>query len=276
MERKPPIGRTNRRQYDPKHKNGHRQNNGPLSRLHRTRKGTYNSKYTTGKIMCLYPKLVRNPRYTETSKNGGNIPPVHDERVLYVPYSCGNCMECRKQNARQWQVRLMEDIKVNKEVMMITLTFSNESYSELYHKIIIENMKLEDGDYLIDNLIATQATRYFLERWRKKHKKSLRHWLVTELGHEGTENIHLHGLIWNKDYRLIEKLWQYGYVWPGSYVNMRTVNYIVKYVNKADADHPTYKSIILTSAGIGASYINDSKLSQHNANKFNGTPCTLR
>ena len=29
---------------------------------------------------------------------------------------------------------------------------------------------------------ATRAVRFFLERWRKEYKKSLRHWLVTEIG----------------------------------------------------------------------------------------------
>ena len=41
--------------------------------------------------------------------------------------------------------------------------------------------------YELDNAIAAYAIRKFLERWRKKFKKSLRHWLVTELGHNGIE-----------------------------------------------------------------------------------------
>ena len=44
--------------------------------------------------------------------------------------------------------------------------------------------KIEDG-------IATLAVRRFLERWRKKYKKSVKHWFVTELGGKFTERIHL-------------------------------------------------------------------------------------
>ena len=38
----------------------------------------------------------------------------------------------------------------------------------------------------------------------KNKQKSVRHWLITELGHNGTENIHLHGIIWtNKNIEAI-------------------------------------------------------------------------
>lgn len=100
----------------------------------------------------------------------------------------------------------------------------------------------------------------------------MRHWLVTELGHNGTENIHLHGIVYtNESYDTISEIWNYGYIWPrkGStvktYVSERTVNYITKYVTKTDEKHKEYKSIILTSPGIGSNYINSQ---QSNYNKF--------
>ena len=39
--------------------------------------------------MCLYPKLIKNRKYIANKKNGGNIPPVSDSRVLMVPVGCG-------------------------------------------------------------------------------------------------------------------------------------------------------------------------------------------
>ena len=42
----------------------------------------------------------------------------------------------------------------------------------------------------------------------------------------------------------------------GTFVNTKTINYIIKYITKIDADHKGYKSIILNSAGIGKEYIN--------------------
>lgn len=205
--------------------------------------------------MCLYPRLLKNRKYTKTKKNKGIIPLIPDERVKYVPIGCQKCIECRKQYSRGWQTRLLEDIKTNTNGKFITLTFSNESILKLSNEI-----KNAEG-YELDNAIATLAVRRFLERWRKTYKRSLRHWLVTELGHKGTENIHLHGIIWTEhSYELLRQYWGYGYVWPKketnikTYVNERTVNYITKYITKLDNDHKYYKAKILTSPGIGHNY----------------------
>lgn len=207
--------------------------------------------------MCLYPTIIKNPKYKKNKKNGGEIPAVSDKRVLYVPIGCQKCMECRKQKKREWQIRLLEDIKTNKNGHFITLTFSNESITELSKEIPKE---LEGYD--IDNAIATLAMRRFLERWRKEYKKSVRHWMVTELGHKNTEHLHMHGIIWTDEKtEQIRKHWKYGYIWDGyekkrTYVNDATVNYITKYIHKVDKIHKEYKSIILTSPGIGGNYTN--------------------
>ena len=232
--------------------------------------------------MCLYSRFITNPKYKSTKKNGGVIPAIHDERVKLVPIGCGNCIECRKQKARNWQVRLHEEVRTKNNGKFITLTFSNDSIGEIYDYIrskIKPPYEVPDG-YNLDNQIATTGTRLWLERWRKHNKKSLRHWLVTELGHQNTENIHLHGIVWtDKDINEIRNTWKYGHIWPtieqqaNNYVNERTVNYIIKYITKQDADHKHYKSIILTSAGIGSNYINryDSKKNEYNEGNTNET-----
>jgi hypothetical protein len=219
--------------------------------------------------MCLYQKLIKNRKNVANKKNGGNVPVPSDKRVLMVPVGCGNCIECRKQKSRGWRVRLLEDIKKNKNGRFVTLTFSNASIKELSKDIPLKG-------YDLDNEIVTRATRWFLERWRKKYKKSLRHWFVSELGGNGTENVHLHGIVWtDKDLNEVERIWKYGFVWKGkevngkivNYVNEKTVNYIVKYVTKIDFKHQFYKSKILTSAGIGAGY---DKSAASVMNKYKG------
>lgn len=215
--------------------------------------------------MCLYPKLIRNRKYVKNKKNGGVIPAIHDKRVLAVPVGCGKCMECRKQEARKWQIRLLEDIRHNKNGQMIALTFSDESIKELTEEI--RNRRgYEVKGYELDNEIATIAVHRFRERWRKEYKRSIRHWFITELGHNGTENIHMHGIVWtDKGKEELDKHWKYGHTWVGTYVNEKTVNYNIKYVHKIDADHKEYKPIILTSPGIGAGYI---KRADAKANKY--------
>ena len=83
-----------------------------------------------------------------------------------------------------------EEIKHDRTGKFITLTFSNEELDKLIQETGIQE----------SNAVATIAVRRFLERWRKKNKKSVRHWLVTELGHKNTEHLHLHGIIWT-DYK---------------------------------------------------------------------------
>lgn len=199
--------------------------------------------------MCLFPRLMINRKYKITKKNNGNVPSLLNNKVKYVPVACGNCIECRRQIANAWKVRLNEEIKTHKYNYFITLTFNNETF-----KNIIE--KYEISEY---NEIVTKCVRLFLERVRKETKKSIRHWLITELGQTKTERIHLHGILFsdkpiNNDW--LEKLWKYGYTDIGKYCSERTINYIVKYVTKIDEKHKDFKSKILCSKGIGSNYIN--------------------
>jgi hypothetical protein len=211
--------------------------------------------------MCLYPKLIHNKKYTATKKNGGLIPSVSDKRVLLVPVGCGKCIECMKQKSRNWQVRLNEEIRTNNRGVFVTLTFNDATLIGLGERF------QTNSEYARDNMIATLAVRRFLERWRKKHKVSVRHWLVTELGQTSSERIHLHGIIFTEKPEEIEKTWGYGFVGLGTYVNEKTINYIVKYINKTDEKHKNYIPIILCSKGIGGNYIKRPD-SQHN--RFNG------
>lgn len=236
--------------------------------------------------MCLYSTFVDNPRYKPNKKNGGIIPPVNDIRALLVATGCGKCIECRKQRARNWQVRLLEDIKENTNGIFTTLTFNTESLIKL--KWDVENYTIIDNKrvkikriiqgYDLDNAISTRAMRLFNERWRKKYKKAIRHWMITELGHQNTQHVHMHGIIYTNEnpYEITDK-WQYGYTWLGdeirekinNYVNEATVNYITKYVSKQDYQHPEYNPIILTSPGIGNNYTKNAIQNKYKAEQTN-------
>ena len=204
--------------------------------------------------MCLYPKLILNRKYLPNKSNGGIPPPLLDKRTIYVPVGCGKCMECMKQKARNWNIRLQEEIRTDDTGVFVTLTFSNESLSELA-------AECDSTGYKLDNDIVTLAFKRFRERWRKKYKKSIKHWIVSELGHGTTEHVHLHGILFTKEKEDISKLWQYGYSFLGTYVNSKTINYISKYIHKIDHQHKYYKPIVLVSPGIGSKYIDrlDSK-----------------
>jgi hypothetical protein len=225
--------------------------------------------------MCLYPTIVLNPKYKKNKKNRGNIPRLTDPRAKWVPIGCKNCIECRKQKAREWQVRLLEEIKVNKNGKFVCLTFSNKYITELYNEV-------KGTGYEKDNNVAALAVRRFLERWRKSTGKSVRHWLVTELGTTRTEHLHLHGILFtNESAEFIQEKWKYGNVWQGykgkpSYVNAKTINYVIKYVTKYDIKHRFYKQAILCSAGIGRNYTETeaAKKTKFNGNKTKTTYTT--
>lgn len=202
--------------------------------------------------MCLFPTLIKNPRYKKTKKNNGNIPTCDDERKLYVPIGCGNCIECRRQKYNEWRVRLTEELRSNPQCYFITLTFSDEAMKE-----ICDTWNIKES-----NALATIAVRKWLERIRKVTNKSVKHWFITELGGE-YDRIHLHGFIWTDDIKLCMNKWQYGYYWIGNYCNEKTINYCAKYVLKIDEKHKNFKAIILCSPGIGGG----AKL---NRNKYNG------
>lgn len=219
--------------------------------------------------MCLYPTITKNRKYTSNEKNGGIIPAVLDERTKEIPYGCGRCIECKLQKSNSWKIRLWEEIKTQQiRPWFVTLTISNENLVKIQSRI---NKNIEG--YELDNETATEATRIFLEHHRYKTGKSVRHWLITELGHEGTENIHLHGIIWYNNIEEIRNNWQHGWIFPrpenvnNNVVNNKTINYITKYVTKMDLQHLYYNPKILCSKGIGSNYINKENINRH---KFKG------
>ena len=165
------------------------------------------------------------------------MPQAKDRRVLLVPVGCGKCIECRKQKAREWQVRMSEEIKHDKRGKFVTLTFSNEGLEELEEAVTWQKVrvgikkvyKLRSGEtrnkylyekrfvgnldgYELDNAVAKLGMRRFLERWRKEFGKSCKHWFVSELGGTSTERIHLHGIMFTDEVEAISKHWKYGVV----------------------------------------------------------------
>lgn len=211
--------------------------------------------------MCLYSRESKNKRYYSTKKNGGVVPKCNDDRQRHVGIDCGRCIECRKKKKREWQIRLVEELKTRDDAKYVTLTFTNENLKKL------EEEYPEYSGYELDNMVAKRAVKLFRERWRKKYGESIRHWLVTELGGHNSERLHMHGLLFtDESVEVMQERWGYGNLILGDgkgehYVNEKTVSYIVKYINKVDEKHSYYNSIVLTSPGMGKAYV-DSMVSR--------------
>ena len=84
--------------------------------------------------MCLYPKLIRNPKYKSSKKRGYYVPKMHNKRTEYVPVACGKCFECRKKRAREWRIRLAEELR-HDNAYFITLTINDQESEKIKKEI---------------------------------------------------------------------------------------------------------------------------------------------
>ena len=97
--------------------------------------------------------------------------------------------------------------------------------------ILRRELKKLEYDEKEPNKAPQKAISLFRKRWWKKYKKPLKHCLITELGHDNTKRIHLHGIIWTElTEEQFEKEWGYGWIFFGYEVNAKTINYIIKYI----------------------------------------------
>lgn len=208
--------------------------------------------------MCLYPKTIKNKKYLPNQKNEGIIPYMRDVRYEYVPIPCGKCIECRKQRQLNWKLRMLEEIKEHKHNYFITLTFAPEELQKLVDETQVD---------VECNALATIAVRRMLEYYRKDNKKSIKHFLITELGHENTERIHLHGILFSDEtleftnlqpvgrtFNANWKYWKYGIVNVGTYVGEKTIEYVSKYMTKLDKDHKGFEGKVHCSPGLGKAF----------------------
>lgn len=208
--------------------------------------------------MCLYPTKIENPRYRKRSD-------VHPA-IKYVTAKCGKCIECRQARAREWQQRLYEECEDTKwPHSFITLTVRDDVAKEFGIDYTGPRKESELPElYKKENLMIKKLT----QRWRLKCNKNnikQRHFFVTEHGETRTERIHIHGILWAEDLKKAAGQWTYGIADVGE-MRDATIPYIVKYMYKEQTGHPDYKSIILTTPGIGKGYIQRKGL----ANRWKG------
>ena len=107
-----------------------------------------------------------------------------------------------------------------------------------------------------------------LERIRRKTGKSLKHWFITEKGHESTERLHIHGIVWGiGSDKLVEEKWSYGITFTGTFVNRKNNKLHYKIHNKNRRSTQKFQGKILCSAGIGANYVNRGDAYKHTYKK---------
>lgn len=199
---------------------------------------------------CENPLKLKNPRYTKMGSGEyyyychhyfGKCPPPD----LFIEVPCGVCHSCQQKRLSDYRIRLLHEISLYPNSAFVTLTFDNKS---------LDKFKDRPND----------AVRLFLDRCRKHYGRGLRHWFVAEYG-SLNGRLHYHGIVFNTPENfsvdVVSKLWSYGHIWIG-YANAKTCNYIVKYVTKS-ANNGKKPPRIITSKGIGQSYLTPKQISFH-------------
>lgn len=203
-------------------------------------------------MQCLRPLYILNPRYRKDDKllnfyrtavKSGAINSLPEDVMIYVP--CGKCVACKKNLANNWKVRLYFEYKLScKKAYFITFTFSDKYYSDAVSNV-------------------APMIRAYCERYRKKYKRSLKHWFVTELGDE-SGRFHLHGILFDPLYTVLDRdmsfmeqvpefPWPYGISFFGT-CSVGSISYCVKYMLKQHPIDENFKPKVFASPGLGAAY----------------------
>lgn len=166
--------------------------------------------------------------------------PIH-EREIMVP--CGKCLGCLTARRNQWTFRLMQEERVSKSSMFITLT-----YSDKFLPLIGNNPVLKKSDF-----------QNYIKRLRKVNQK-LRYYAVGEYGTR-TERPHYHAIMFNAKKKDAVEKWrssdeEIGNVFIGD-VNQASIHYVTGYLvnNKLDKNDPRESPFSLMSKGLGSNYV---------------------
>lgn len=224
-------------------------------------------------MSCLSPMLIRNKRYSRLSFHALQAYCREELKydnciysdfnkdwprcfypcdwMIYVP--CGSCAECRKKKRLSWAHRISVEMMSHKESTFLTLTLDDKSLS-----VFKDDPK--------------RPLKLFIDRLRKSIGFRPRYFFVSELG-DKNGRLHYHGIIFGTEknkipYSVQRGKWQYGHVWLAEFCNVKTANYITKYMLK---DSDNYKPFIMCSNGIGLSYVTEGNRRRFiNGFDFNG------
>lgn len=206
-------------------------------------------------MSCLVGRKIVNPHYKKLHPDKHYLLYGHKEDYL-IPVDCGVCVNCVNKYKSAWNFRLEQEFKYMslkelQRVYYVTLTMAPEWYSESRSHLSL-------------------LVRRFLERYRKKFKKSIRHFLITERGEDenGEHRIHFHGFFFELDHpELIWQLWAYGFVKVKPLVQKGEIvrnyigyvtGYITSFVDDVIIDKFD-KPMVFCSKKLGIAYAIDAK-----------------
>lgn len=208
--------------------------------------------------MCLSPQLIINRHYLKICDNDKSRVLSHfcSAPDLFIKVDCGLCFECQKKRGTQWRTRLLDEyhyrhkMDPDEKVSFITLTFDTPSLK-----------RFRD--------CPEKAVRLFLERYRKRYGKSVRHFITTEYG-EKRGRLHLHMIAWSPlcNAKELRRLWSYGRIDMQTLKGPQGLSYVSGYITKVvkggaqSTNVPLFidkdkKTQVFVSPSLGKSFIFD-------------------
>lgn len=130
----------------------------------------------------------------------------------YVP--CGRCRVCRLNKAREWSVRIMDEVQHSRVSCFVTLTYSDENLPK-------------------NGTLVVKDCQKFFKRLRKNSGRECRYYLGAEYGDLGRRP-HYHVCLFGfsrEDYDIINKAWGLGYISIGD-VSYDSASYVARYTEK--------------------------------------------
>lgn len=146
---------------------------------------------------CLGPLTAYRP------KEGTRL--VFDKRKgvsgIPIPVPCGQCVECRLKNARDWAVRLMHEKRMHDASDFLTLTYDNQHLPKMFDRC--EACSTPH----FGQSVCKYELQLFMKRLRHVTGEGLRFYGIGEYGDVGSRP-HYHVLLLN--YRFADRRF-YGY-----------------------------------------------------------------
>lgn len=157
---------------------------------------------------------------------------VGGKEYKQVPVPCGKCEACLARRARDWMIRLREEMKDSSYACFVTLTYDDEHLPREDRKVY---------DWMIDQEVIfkdvpvhrVRDCQLFLKRLRKDNPDvKIRYFLVSEFGPK-TLRPHYHVIIFNLSRERCNKAyisskWKNGFV-EVSKVTEGRIAYVTKY-----------------------------------------------
>ena len=184
---------------------------------------------------CYFPSPVR--RDTQPNANG-NYEVIFCWKGSQLDYDfelpCGKCDGCRKDQAREWGVRMYHESLLHDRCSMITLTYSPEALPE-------------------DGKLDKSHVQEFIQKLRDQSRTKIRYYCAGEYGGE-TGRAHYHAVIFGEDFLggaykynddgvfgnvILDRLWGHGNttIVPA---DGAALMYAAGYVNKKAYDPDTF------------------------------------